>query len=166
MADNTTINSGAGDAIRDIDKGGIKTQVMLMDLGGAGAESLLSSTNPLPVTVSNFPASQAVTGPLTDTQLRAAAVPVSLTAASSVSVSNFPGSYPVTGTFWQTTQPVSIGTTVAVSAPVAAPVFVRLSDGAAAISTLGVSMTNCPRRWWAAGWTSTWAPSPPPPRSP
>jgi hypothetical protein len=40
------------------------------------------------VAVSNFPASQPVSGPLTDTQLRAAAVPVS-------------------GTFWQATQPVS-----------------------------------------------------------
>jgi len=34
------------------------------------------------VAVSNFPASQAVTGPLTDTQLRAAAVPVSVTSAA------------------------------------------------------------------------------------
>lgn len=40
------------------------------------------------VAVSNFPASQAVTGPLTDAQLRADAVPVS-------------------GTFWQATQPIS-----------------------------------------------------------
>jgi hypothetical protein len=38
-----------------------------------------------------------VSGPLTDTQLRATAVPVSLS-----------GSVPVTGTFWQTTQPVSL----------------------------------------------------------
>jgi hypothetical protein len=49
---------------------------------------------------------------------------------------------PVSGTFWQTTQPVSIGTTVTVAAPVAAPVFVRLSDGAAAIATLPVSVTT------------------------
>jgi hypothetical protein len=46
------------------------------------------------VAVSNFPSSQAVTGPLTDAQLRATAVPVS-------------------GTFWQATQPVSL----AVNAP-------------------------------------------------
>lgn len=42
----------------------------------------------VPVSVSNFPATQAVTGPLTDAQLRATAVPVS-------------------GTFFQATQPVS-----------------------------------------------------------
>ena len=42
------------------------------------------------VSVSNFPATQPVSGPLTDTQLRASAVPVS--------VSNFPGTQPVSGT--------------------------------------------------------------------
>lgn len=79
MADNTVIPAGAGgDSIRDIDKGGIKTQVVTLDLGGAGAESLIAGSMP-------------VTGPLTDAQLRAAAVPVS-------------------GTFWQSTQPVSLAT--------------------------------------------------------
>lgn len=48
-------------------------------------------TGTLTTSVSNFPGSQAVTGPLTDTQLRATAVPVS-------------------GTFFQGTQPVSIAT--------------------------------------------------------
>ena len=43
-------------------------------------------------------ASVAVTGPLTDSQLRAAAVPVSLASVPT---------HGVTGTFWQTTQPVS-----------------------------------------------------------
>jgi hypothetical protein len=71
---------------------------------------------------------------LTDTQLRATAVPVS-------------------GTFWQATQPVSIASAVAVTdnsgsltvdAPVATPVFVRLSDGAAAITTLPVSLASIP----------------------
>jgi len=42
----------------------------------------------------------------------------------------------VTGTFWQATQPVS--------AAVAAPAFVRLSDGAAAIATLPVSLASVP----------------------
>jgi hypothetical protein len=43
------------------------------------------------------------TGGLTNTELRASAVPVS----GSVSVSNLPSSQAVTGTFWQATQPVS-----------------------------------------------------------
>lgn len=68
MSDNTILNPGAsGDTIRDIDKGlGIKTQVVALDLGGSGAESLLNAGNPMPVT-----------GPLTNTQLRASAVPIS-----------------------------------------------------------------------------------------
>lgn len=220
MADNTPINAmSGGDTIRDIDRAGVKTQVMQLDHGGAAGESLTSASNPLPVSVGNWPATQAVTGtfwqatqpvsgtvtanagsgtfavsaaslplptgaataakqpafgtagtasadvltvqgiasmtalkvdgsavtqpvsisgtlpvsgPLTDTQLRASAVPVS-------------------GTFWQTTQPVSIasmpstpvtdnGGSLTVDAPVTTPVFVRLSDGAAAISTLPVSI--------------------------
>ena len=95
------------------------------------------------------------TGPLTDTQLRASAVPVSdgggsITVDGSVSVS---GSVAVTGTFWQATQPVSIASAVAVTdnsgsltvdAPVGTPVYVRLSDGTAAITTLPVSLASVP----------------------
>lgn len=69
---------------------------------------------------------------------------------------------PVSGTFYQATQPVSIAATVTVTgaggtfpvtdnsgsltvdAPVGTPVFVRLSDGAAAITTLPVSMAAVP----------------------
>lgn len=59
----------------------------------------------------------------------------------------------VDGTFWQATQPVSIAAAVAVTdnsgsltvdAPVGTPVFVRLSDGASAISTLPVSLASVP----------------------
>lgn len=62
------------------------------------------------VDVSNFPASQAVTGTFWQ-----ATQPVSGTVnvgnfPGIISVSNFPASQPVTGTFWQTTQPVSIAT--------------------------------------------------------
>jgi uncharacterized protein YjbI with pentapeptide repeats len=46
MADDTIL-PGAGDTIRDIDKGGKKTQVMAIDLGGAGAESLLTTSMPI-----------------------------------------------------------------------------------------------------------------------
>jgi hypothetical protein len=74
----------------------------------------------IPVAV-DFPATQAVTGPLTNTELRATPVPVSgaLTdtqlRATAVPVS-VGGSVAVTGTFWQATQPVSIAATVAISA--------------------------------------------------
>lgn len=187
MADNITLNPGTGGPeVRTIDRAGIETQVMALDIGGAGAESLVTAANPLPVelaalplppnaatasaqatgnttlasiltalgqtlavggsvTVSNLPATQPVSGtvtanlgtlngaatsakqdaiitalgsplqangtvsiagtvpvsgPLTDAQLRATAVPVSGTVGVSGSVS-------VTGTFWQATQPVS-----------------------------------------------------------
>lgn len=55
---------------------------------------------------------------------------------------------PVSGTFWQATQPVSIAAAVAVTdnngsltvdAPVGTPVYVRLSDGASAITALPVT---------------------------
>lgn len=77
-----------------------------------------------------------VSGPLTDAQLRAVAVPVS-------------------GTFWQATQPVSGSVTanagtgpfpisdnagsLTVDAPVGTPAFVRLSDGASPITALPVT---------------------------
>jgi hypothetical protein len=71
------------------------------------------------VGVNNFPASQAVTGPLTDTQLRAAALPVS-------------------GTFWQATQPVSIVAAVPVTntALNASTLMVTATGAAAAAVTL------------------------------
>jgi|GEM_PF-4647193 len=56
MADNTTLNVGAGgDAVRDIDRSlnavpiAAKTQVVQLDAGGQTAESLVSQANPMPV---------------------------------------------------------------------------------------------------------------------
>ena len=57
-----------------------------------------TSANSAPVVIASDQAAVSVSGPLTDTQLRATAVPVS-------------------GTFWQTTQPVSIAASVAVTGP-------------------------------------------------
>ena len=45
---NNTTLPGAGESVRTIDKGGNKTQVMAVDLGGAGEEKLLNSDNPMP----------------------------------------------------------------------------------------------------------------------
>lgn len=81
------------------------------------------------VVVTNFPAIQAVTGPLTDDELRASAIavsgnffqalqpisgivsvdnfPVTQPISGIISVSNFPATQAVTGTFFQATQPVS-----------------------------------------------------------
>lgn len=46
MADNTTLDGGAGgDTIRTEDKAGIKTQVVIIDRGGTGAEDLWKGLN-------------------------------------------------------------------------------------------------------------------------
>lgn len=65
MADNTIINPGtAGDTIRDIDRGSAKTQVVALDAGGESAESLVSATNPLPVSDPVVAAAQTSDAPL------------------------------------------------------------------------------------------------------
>lgn len=209
-----------------------------LPVDGSGVTQPVSISGSVPVTGTFWQATQpvsgtvgisgsvAVTGPLTDTQLRATAVPVSGTfwqATQPVSLATLPAltagsanigsvkitdgtntitldqnstdgeaatewtvpveSYnmvfngttwdrargdttngawvnikasatlPVSGTFWQATQPVSIATAVpitdnagslTVDAPVATPVFVRLSDGTAAIATLPVSLATVP----------------------
>ena len=47
MSDDTTL-PGTGETVRSLDKSGKKTQVMAVDLGGAGEEKLLNSDNPMP----------------------------------------------------------------------------------------------------------------------
>lgn len=82
------------------------------------------ATQPVSLASTTITGSVAVTGPLTDTQLRASAVPVS-------------------GSFFQATQPVSIGATVAVSAA-----SLPLPTGAAtaakqpALGTAGTASTD------------------------
>ena len=53
MADNTTINPGVGgDVIRDINRAGVKTQVVQLDFGGeAGPESLVTTGNGMPISL-------------------------------------------------------------------------------------------------------------------
>ena len=98
-----------------------------VNIGGDGAITITSGTvtvnnevevtndsgNPIPVS-GTVTANTGLSQPLTDTQLRATAVPVSGTfwpatqpVSGSVSVSNFPSTQPVSGTFWPATQPVS-----------------------------------------------------------
>lgn len=69
----------------------------------------------------------AVSGPLTDTQLRATALPVSGTVGVS-------GSVAVTGTFWQTTQPVSAAS---LPLPTGAATSAAQDTNTAAIATVG-----------------------------
>lgn len=85
MADNVGYTPGTGATVAADDIAGVLHQRVKIGVGSDGTAVDVSSANPMPVTapaaldvtVGNFPASQAVTGPLTDAQLRAAAVPVS-----------------------------------------------------------------------------------------
>ena len=64
MADNTILPAGAGgDTVRDIDRAGIKTQVVQLDVGGSASESLVAAGNPLPIsgTVTTSPPADAST---------------------------------------------------------------------------------------------------------
>lgn len=48
MADNTTINAGSGgDAIRDLDRAGVKTQIVGLDLAPGGSETLMNGSMPV-----------------------------------------------------------------------------------------------------------------------
>lgn len=137
MADDVTL-PGTGEVVRTIEKGGKEAQVMVIDLGGAGAESLLTTSMPIQdggnsitvdgtlavtnagittiagavsgtemqVDVITMPtvtiqdgggaitvdgtvtANTGLSQPLTDTQLRATAVPVSVATVPSHAVTN------------------------------------------------------------------------------
>ena len=87
MPDNTILNTGAGgDTIASDDIGGVKFQRVKIVEGADGInDGDVSASNPLPVEIIGTPTvtanagtgTLAVSGPLTDTQLRATAVPIS-----------------------------------------------------------------------------------------
>lgn len=78
MADNFTANPGSGgDTFASDDVGGVQYPYSKIDIGGDGVSSPLSAANPMPVSGTFWQTTQPVSGPLTDAQLRAAAVPVS-----------------------------------------------------------------------------------------
>ena len=115
MADNTTTVTPPGstnaDVIRDIDRGGfgVKTQVVQLDVGGAGAsESLVSSGNPLPISAAALPlpAGAATAAGLTTINTT---LGTPLQAGGNVAVTNFPA-----------TQPVSVAAAVTVAQATAA----------------------------------------------
>jgi len=97
MADNVGYTPGTGANIAADDIGGILHQRVKIGVGVDGSATDVSSSNPMPVT-GTVTANTGLTQPLTDAQLRAAAVPVS-------------------GTFFQATQPVSIAASVPVTGP-------------------------------------------------
>jgi hypothetical protein len=161
VADDTRLNLGSGgDLARSLeDAGGVKwfagVTAYATTLGSPDVLQVVTPANGLPVqqqtgaTWAVSLASTTVTGTVAVTQSGTWTVGVS-------------GAVAVTGTFWQATQPVSIASTVTVTgsggtfpvtdsggsltvdAPVGTPVFVRLSDGTSAITTLPVSLASVP----------------------
>ena len=74
MSDNTVLNGTTvpnGVAVRDIQKGLAKTQVVTLDLGGAGAEKLINGAMPVtfvaPANTANWGQTLAVTAGMTAT---------------------------------------------------------------------------------------------------
>ena len=86
MADNFTANAGAGgDTFAADDVGGVKHPRSKVGFGVDGSYVDVSATNPLPVAVGTVPvtgtffqATQPVSGPVTNAELRASALPVSM----------------------------------------------------------------------------------------
>ena len=115
----------------------------------ASLGSILSALGTVPVTGAFYPAVQAVSGPLTDAQLRASAVPVAST------VSNFPATQVVSdakanGT-WDyyagTSGTVTVGAgrrVLSISAHAATAGSVAINGGAAIPVPAAVGLTLCP----------------------
>lgn len=106
MADNIDVSPGTGKTVRADEVAGALYQVIKPAFGIDGAATLVSATDPLPVTVAN--AFVDVDGDwLTDTQLRASAVPVS-DGGASLSIDDGAGSITVDGSVTTTPAAVTI----------------------------------------------------------
>lgn len=91
------------------------------------------------ISVNNFPASQAVTGPATNEQLRATPLPVTVPFPTNQLVTIFNPTLAVTGTFWQTTQPVSAAS---LPLPTGASTAALQSTGNAALASIDSKLTG------------------------
>jgi hypothetical protein len=125
MADNVELNLGTGGkVVRSIDKGGFEAQVVVIDMGGAGAESLLTTAMPVTGTITANAGTNLNTSllalesggnlatlvtrtPALGQALAASSTPVVLTSAQLTTLTPLT-TVAVTGTFWQATQPVSL----------------------------------------------------------
>lgn len=112
---------------------------------GSQATAIVGS---VPVTGAFFQATQPVSGPLTDAQLRAVAVPVSGTVSTGLSqpltdTQLRAVAVPVSGTFWQATQPVS-GTFFQATQPVSIASWTGLTDTQLRASAVPVSIATLP----------------------
>lgn len=110
MADNTVLNSGSGgDVIATDEINSVKYQIVKAGFGVDGAVTLVSASDPFPVTA-------VVTGTVAATQSGTWNVGTVTTVTAVTSITNpvavtgtfWQATQPVSGTFWQATQPVSL----------------------------------------------------------
>lgn len=117
MANDTTLNAGSGgDTLRTQEKNSKKTPVSLLDVGGLTAESIIGESG----------VAMPVKG-------------IGTAGTANAGVQTIQGIASMT--------PVQIGDnsgSITVDAPVATPVFVRLSDGTDPLTTLPVSLASVP----------------------
>lgn len=151
MADNLTITQGSGTTIAADDISGVLHQRVKISQGADGSATDVSSSSPLNVTLANTGAN--ATPIVVDL---GANNDVTVTGTVAVSTINSVAPAFGSGVRGATVQRVTVATddvvpvtdnsgSLTVDAPVGTPVYVRLSDGAAAITTLPVSMaTNTP----------------------
>jgi hypothetical protein len=112
MADDIDVSPGTGKTVRADEVGGKLYQVIKPAFGVDGAATLVSATDPLPVTIADAfvdvdgdwltnaelrATAVPVSGPLTNTELRATAVPVS-DGGATLSIDDGAGSITVDGT--------------------------------------------------------------------
>ena len=95
MSDNIGYTPGTGAIVAADNIAGVLHQRVKLGVGGDGVAVDVSAANPLPITA---PGSIAVTGALTDAELRAAAVPVSVPLAVSATILTLTTA--ATGTNW------------------------------------------------------------------
>jgi hypothetical protein len=95
MSDNIGYTPGTGAIVAADNIAGVLHQRVKLGVGGDGVAVDVSTSNPLPITA---PTGIAVTGALTDAELRAAAVPVSVPLAVSATILTLTTA--ATGTNW------------------------------------------------------------------
>lgn len=143
MADNVAITPGSGATIATDDIGGVNFQRVKLTLGADGVDGGdVASGNPLPVT-----------GPLTDTQLRATPVPVSgtVTITDGSGPVTVDGTVSVTGVATETTLATVLTTTAfqartpalgQAAMAASSPVVIASDQSAVAVNQAGVSATG------------------------
>lgn len=146
MASNTTLNPGVGgDVIGTDDIGGVKYEIVKVSFGGLGAITLVDAANGLPIVATALDV-------LLSTRLKAAdtlAAVTSLTQFNGVAIAlntglRAAGVLRVTQATDDVNHIDDNGGSLTVDAPVGTPVFMRMSDGAAALIAQKVMASSLP----------------------